>query len=61
VEFNPKGDRIKGDVAFHTPKKNRIFISWGPLEEANKRFKTVQERRLSKTRKNNMSYRMITR
>jgi hypothetical protein len=31
VEFNPKGDRIKGDVAFHTPKKNRIFISWGPL------------------------------
>ena len=45
VEFNPKGDRIKGDVAFHTPKKNRIFISWGPLEEANKRFKTVEEQR----------------
>jgi len=45
VEFNPKGDRIKGDVAFHTPKKNRIFLSWGPLKEANKRFKTVDEHR----------------
>lgn len=45
VEFNPKGNRVKGDVVFHSPKKNRIFISWGSLEEANKRFKTVDEQR----------------
>ncbi len=45
VEFNPKGNRVKGDVAFHSPKKNRIFISWGSLEEANKRFKTIEEQR----------------
>lgn len=45
VEFNPKGSREKGDVAFHSPKKNRIFISWGVLEEANKRFKTIEEQR----------------
>jgi hypothetical protein len=45
VEFNPKGTRGKGDVVFQSPKGNRIFISWGPLEEANKRFKTIEEQR----------------
>ncbi len=45
MEFNPKGRREKGDVAFHSPMRNRIFVSWGPLEEANKRFKTVDEQR----------------
>ncbi len=45
IEVNPKGNRQKGDVAFHTPKGNRFFISWGPLESANKRFKTLDEHR----------------
>ncbi len=45
VEFNPKGNRTKGDVAFHSPKRNRIFVSWGSLEEASKRFKTLEEQR----------------
>lgn len=45
VEFNPRGRREKGDVVFHTPKRNRIFISWGPLADANKRFKSLEEQR----------------
>jgi hypothetical protein len=45
VEVNPKGTRKKGDVAFHTSKGNRFFISWGDLESANKRFKTLDEHR----------------
>ncbi|MDA4130691.1 MAG: hypothetical protein OK457_07960 [Thaumarchaeota archaeon] len=45
VEFNPKGNRKKGDVVFQTPKGNRFFVSWGPLEEAQKRFKTLEEHR----------------
>jgi hypothetical protein len=45
VEFNPKGNRKKGDVVFQSPKGNRFFVSWGPLEEAQKRFKTLEEHR----------------
>jgi hypothetical protein len=45
VEFNPKGTRKKGDVVFTSPKKNRIFVSWGPLENVSKRFKTIEEQR----------------
>ena len=45
IEFNPKGDRLKGEVAFHTPSRNAIFLAWGSLEEAVKRFKTLTEQR----------------
>ena len=45
VELDPKATRELGDVAFHTPKKNRIFVSWGPLEKAKNRFKTLEEHR----------------
>jgi hypothetical protein len=45
VEFNPKGDRLKGEVAFHTPRRNTVFWAWGSLEEATKRFKTLEEQR----------------
>jgi hypothetical protein len=44
VELNPKSSRIKGDVAFKSQKGNRVFVSWGSLEEA-KRFKTLEEHR----------------
>lgn len=44
VELNPKCTRDKGDVAFQSKKGNRVFVSWGPLEEA-KRFKTLEEHR----------------
>ena len=43
VEFNSKGRRETGDVAFHLPEKIRIFLSWGELEKVEKRFSSVQE------------------
>lgn len=45
VEFNPKSTREKGDVVFQTQKGNRFFVSWGKLEDASKRFKTLEEHR----------------
>jgi len=45
VELNPKGSRAKGDVVFHTPKGNKVYVSWGPLLEATKRFKSIEEHR----------------
>jgi hypothetical protein len=43
VEFNSKGRREAGDVAFHLPENIRIFLSWGELEKVSKRFNSVQE------------------
>jgi hypothetical protein len=45
VEMNPKVTRKKGDVAFHSKMGNRLFVSWGPLDDATKRFKTLEEHR----------------
>ncbi len=45
VEMNPKGNQKKGDVAFHSPKGNRFFVSWGVLDDALKRFKSLDEHR----------------
>jgi len=45
VELNPKTNRQKGDVAFHSPRGNKFFISWGTLGEATKRFTSLQEHR----------------
>jgi hypothetical protein len=43
VEFNPKSRREGGDVVFHFPDKEKVFLSWGDLEKAQKRFATVEE------------------
>jgi hypothetical protein len=43
IEFNPKGRRNQGDVVFHFPDRTKIFLSWGQLEDASKRFPTVEE------------------
>lgn len=45
IEFNSKNTRQKADVAFHSPKNNVFFVSWGNLEEARRRFKTLDEHR----------------
>jgi hypothetical protein len=45
IEFNAKNSRQKGDVAFHSPSNNVFFLSWGKLEEAQKRFKSLQQHR----------------
>jgi len=37
VELNPKSDRNAGDVVFKTIR-HRIFLSWGPLEPAQKKY-----------------------
>lgn len=43
VEFNSKGRREMGDVAFHLPENIRVFLSWGELEKVSKRFNSVEE------------------
>jgi len=45
VEMNPKTTREKGDVVFHSQKGNRFFVSWGALDEATKRFHSLEEHR----------------
>jgi len=45
VEFNPKGTRKKADVVFQSPHGNRFFVSWGPLADAQKKFKSLEEHR----------------
>ena len=41
LELNPKARRDKGDVAFHLEKGFKVFLSWGSLEEARKRYATA--------------------
>jgi len=45
IEFNPKSTREKGDVAFHSPRKNVFFVSWGKLDDAQRRFETIEQQR----------------
>ncbi len=41
LEFNPKSKREKGDLVLHLEKGLKIFISWGSLEEARRRYATA--------------------
>jgi hypothetical protein len=43
LEFNPKSRREKGDLVFHTSDGSKIFLSWGSLAEAKKRYATAAE------------------
>jgi hypothetical protein len=43
LEFNPKSTRGAGDVVFHFPDREKMFLSWGKLEDAKKRFATVED------------------
>ena len=43
IEFNPKSRREAGDVAFHFPDREKVFLSWGKLEDAQKRFATSED------------------
>ena len=38
LELNPKARREKGDVVFHLEEGFKVFLSWGILEEARKRY-----------------------
>jgi len=50
VEFNPKSRREGGDIVFHFPDPDRpraptekVFLSWGALDKATKKFPTADE------------------
>jgi len=50
VEFNPKTRREGGDIVFHFPDPDKpraptekVFLSWGALDKATKKFQTVDE------------------
>jgi len=43
LEFNRKSKRDSGDIAFHFPDKNKVFLTWGELERARKKFETLEE------------------
>ena len=41
LELNSKTRREKGDLVFHLEEGLRVFLSWGSLEEARKRYATA--------------------
>jgi hypothetical protein len=41
LELNPKARREKGDVVFHLEEGRKVFLSWGSLEDARKRYATA--------------------
>ena len=41
LELNPKTRRHKGDVVLHLEQGHKIFLSWGSLEDARKRYATA--------------------
>ena len=43
VEFNPKSRREGGDIVFHFPDREKVFLSWGNLEKAEKKFETAEK------------------
>lgn len=43
VEFNPKTNREGGDIIFHYSVIEKIYLTWGDLVKARKRFPTVDE------------------
>jgi hypothetical protein len=43
IEFNPKTRRESGDVVFHFPDLEKVYLSWGELEKVQKKFPTVDE------------------
>jgi hypothetical protein len=43
IEFNPKSMKQRGDVVFHFPDREKMFVSWGKLDVAQKKFATLEE------------------
>jgi len=43
IQFNPKSKRAVGDVLFLFPDKEKIYLTWGELEKAQKKFPTANE------------------
>jgi len=43
IEFNPKSVKLRGDVVFHFPDREKMFVSWGSLAVAQKKFATLED------------------
>jgi hypothetical protein len=43
VELNPRSRRERGDIVFHFPEREKIFLSWGNLEDARRKFPTIED------------------
>jgi len=43
VELAPKSEKEAGDVAFHSPERDSMFVFWSVLEEAEKRYASLDE------------------
>lgn len=43
VELNPSSRSTEGDVVFHSPGKDKVYVSWGPLEKARNRFADTEQ------------------
>jgi hypothetical protein len=43
IEFNPKSRREGGDVVFHFPDREKLYLTWGALEKVQEKFPTVEE------------------
>jgi len=41
-EFNPKTKREKGDIVIHFPDREKVFLSWGPLDVVTKKHATAE-------------------
>ena len=42
IEFKPMNSRGKGDMVFHFPDKEKLFVTWGDLTVAQKNFQTLE-------------------
>lgn len=43
IEFNPKSRREGGDVVFHFPDREKLFVTWGALDKVQTKFPTVEQ------------------
>ncbi|MDH5437417.1 MAG: hypothetical protein OEX76_00775 [Candidatus Bathyarchaeota archaeon] len=43
VKLNPKSEKKTGEVAFHSPESDGMFVFWGVLEDAKKKYASVDE------------------
>jgi hypothetical protein len=43
IELDPKSERSEGNVAFKSPEKAHIAVSWGPLEKAKEKYSSFEE------------------
>jgi len=43
IELDPKSELHEGCVTFESPEKRHIAVSWGPLEQANERYSSLEE------------------